>query len=651
MRIDGTKFLLLLKKEILLVLRDKSVLFANLILPLLLGPLIIILFSDITKLDDLKKQKSQDAPLVITYQGQAESSFIDHLEKTLEMPLSVLENAPSDEEQLQLYLIYEQIAPHLRNRENTIHDLNGTEIDVIDAITQISHAKEKLFTQTKLHLVFVDRADQTKSIIVLYEKSDNDSSRAFKLIDPLLKEYKDNRVNFALSEKMVTMAEIIPLSIETMNLFDKKSLINIIGLIIGIVIVFLLILSTYTPSFGMTIGERDQQTYKTILMNPVTLTEIFLSKFICLTLLGIFSLIPYLIQYLLFSLFIDSALFLINEILSFGGFRFLWFILLLVSINFIVSALTFFFSSFARTQGQAQVFLSTLMLLLIVPVAAGAYLNLELNFLTSFIPVTNFTLSLGNLFSESPAYLSLINVLVTNTILSLLIFRISVSSFSVQWKGSSDSKGLSDLLNFKNRKTLTLVPGHAYMAFALVFLGLLYVRLINDEKVEFLGAIIPSLIMLVVGLFILWYSQLKLRDILRLPSMNQLGFDAVFSFVVALSSALILIFVAKDKLELWGPISFALPIETFLYALITAIAIEFFFRALLYKALRTSYHFLPAAFLCAAATAVTTLSSAQMPWTFAGAIALAFIYEKRGFLSCLFTHFFFKLTLILYSLL
>lgn len=651
MNIDGAKFYLLLKKEILLVLRDKSVLFANLILPLLLGPLIIILFSDLTKLDELKKQKAQNKPFSITYQGQADPILIEHLKETLEMPISLLQDHPSDEDQLQLFLLYKQIAPSLRNSERTILDLNGEKVRIIDAIAQISRAKNTILSKTKLHLVFADREDNTKSIIVLYEKGDEDSTRAFKRLDPILEEYKDNQVIFALKEKMVTMAEIIPLSVETMNLFDLKSLINIIGLIIGIVIVFLLILSTYTPSFGMTIGERDHQTYKTILMNPVTLTEIFLSKFICLTLLGIFSLIPYLIQYILFSLLMDSPLFLINDILSFGGFRFVWFILLLISINFIVSALTFFFSSFARTQGQAQVFLSTLMILLILPVAAGAYLNLELNLLTSLIPVTNFTLSLGNLFSENPAYLPLINVLLTNTILSLLIFRISVSSFSVQWKGSSDSKGLSDLLNFKNRKTRTLVPGHAYLSFALVFLGLIYLKLIYGDNLNYIILYTPGLVFIMIGLSVLWYSQLKLREILKINKQDSVLKEGASTLLLAIIGAGVWIVLGPPQKALFPPINDLSLFEQLLYVIFSVIAIEFFFRSILYQALRTSYHFLPAILLTAAATAVTTLSSTQIPWTFAGAVVLAFVYEKRGFLSCLLTHFFFKLSLIVYTLL
>jgi len=170
---------------------------------------------------------------------------------------------------------------------------------------------------------------------------------------------------------------------------------NLIGGLVPYLIVMLCLVGATYPAIDLTAGEKERGTMETLLCSPASRTDIVLGKFL-MVLTGSLSAV-------FFSLLSLGAttLALARAVASGaanGGLPkidpmgLLGVLAMVVPVAVLFSALVFSISLFAKSQKEAQSYLTPLMLAVIMPCGIALLPGIELSFGLALIPIANVSL-------------------------------------------------------------------------------------------------------------------------------------------------------------------------------------------------------------------------------------------------------------------
>ena len=187
--------------------------------------------------------------------------------------------------------------------------------------------------------------------------------------------------------------------------------------------------------------------------------------------------------------------------------------------------------------------------------------------------------------------------LVINFAASLCLIWFSLGAFLVQWKGNTENKGLSDILSVKRRKTTGLTAAHAFLAFAIAFLGYTYGGLaIATFKVQIFSFLFaPLLFCLGTAVFIIQYSGLDFTSTFKWQGLDWKYALRIVAAAFILSVAFNLLLRNSAMSELFK-VEFPTIFESnqtasyisyfLLFAIIPGFTEEVLFRGIIFKGLR-----------------------------------------------------------------
>ena len=433
------------------------------------------------------------------------------------------------------------------------------------------------------------------------------------------------------------------------------------GMAIGSGILFLLLISLFNPTINTSIGERDTQTYKVLLMNPLSVEEIFLGKYLNVALQGLLILVPYSLEGLVMFAWGDQLDFFI-ELPKITVTKVAFFLIGTLVSSICVSAICFLACSFSKSKEQAQSLLSFVLLAMAIPLVTLSLADIELNFATAFIPVVNFTFIIQDLLNQNPNYLASFLGISFNLIFSLSLIWFCSKAFVVQWTGSNDTQSMSDVLNLKRRKTGELVPAHGVLAFLISFMGITYGSFaMANVKVNILNFLfLPILFSLGTGLGILRYSHIEFTRAIKWGSFNFKGLIKFALLGVSMSLGACLIFELTGIYDLAGakiPTVFTgSPIisllgNLILFAIVPCVCEEFLYRGIIFNSMRKQYPFIVSALISTLLFSLLHFTLYKWGHAIALGMVLAYLYEKNGIISSMLTHFCFNIVnIIIYSL-
>jgi membrane protease YdiL (CAAX protease family) len=482
-----------------------------------------------------------------------------------------------------------------------------------------------------------------------------------RYVEDVIKKYETETVDVYLNAKKIKRSELKPFYFWYVNIDKSVSdTVKTAGMSFGGGILFLLLISMFNPTINTTIGERDANTFKILLMNPVNIHEIFFGKYLNVAFQGLISLIPYSLELIIFYAWgSTNQIFEILPIITF--IKVLVIVAFIISTAISVSSLCFLACSFAKSKSQAQSLISLLMFCIAIPIGVIGIMNIKLSYFSALLPIINLSLVTENILLESPNYLAIFVGAITNLVISIGLIWFSLGAFSIQWKGVGESKGLNDVLNLKRRKATKLAPAHAFLAFALAFLGYTYGSLIfasfNIDLFAYLFG--PILFCLGTSLFIIQYSGLDLNNV-----FNWYGIDWKYSLKILFSAALLSLgfnqMINNEVVSEMFKMDFPAIFETnqfasilsyfLLFAVLPGFAEEILFRGIIFKGLRSQYSLLISTVVSSMLFAIIHFSLFKWGHTFVVGIILAIMYEKRGMISCMFMHFCFNSFGLLFGL-
>lgn len=388
------EILIIIKKELSELLRDRKTIINSIVLPTLLVP--ILIFGTI-KITQMIKEKEQ--------------------QKTIQIGLV---NAP----------------------EGFLKLIKKDSLNKISAFSKTEDFKYLIDKKTiQTAIIFPDNWNQqmdslTTSYVQVYRNGtkDNINHRVTQLIDSYNSQLKEIRI----AQLHIPIEKMTPFNKNYIEVGEQKEL---IGKRIGGFIPYLFILTMWggclLAAIDLVTGEKERKTIETTLSLPISKFKILLGKAIVASLLGfmpaVLNLFGLILGLKLISGIPDSFKLVINEMLNFEAVALI--LLLLIPFSLFLSGLIISLVAGASTFKEAQSKATPIIMLIIIPLVLAMMPGIELSWSTVLIPVLNIGLGVKEIMAGT------INMLQYATILiSLIAFAVATIYFS--YKKFSDENAI-----------------------------------------------------------------------------------------------------------------------------------------------------------------------------------------------------------------
>lgn len=356
--------LIVYRKELRDMMRDKRTIRSMIIVPVIAMPLIIV---GITKLASRLEGEAKKQPSKVMISGGQDSP------KTL----AALQNAPDIE-----------IVPYQSDAKQEVSDKK------IGALVEIPAGFDSVLSN-----------DKAAQVSIGYYQNDDKSELAKGRLQQFFDEYRDKMARAALTARGMPTNLLEPFTVTASNIAppSKVSAAAIGGWILYMVIIFSFSGAMY-PAMDTTAGEKERGTLETILSSPVSRTDLVLGKFLMVMTVSI----------------VTTALSLTSMgasiawagrsagggadaafKLGFDPSSIIAIVILLVPLAVLFAVVEIAVALLAKSYREAQTYVSPLMFLVIVPAIVGALPGVELNWKTALIPILNVSLVSKEIFAAT----------------------------------------------------------------------------------------------------------------------------------------------------------------------------------------------------------------------------------------------------------
>ncbi|MBB1416325.1 ABC transporter permease [Pseudoalteromonas sp. SG44-1] len=265
-------------------------------------------------------------------------------------------------------------------------------------------------------------------------------AKAINFLFDRVKELAEEFGNKLRAEKLLSYgvsveqqsAIIDPIKVVKVDTADKReNLGEKIGGFIPYLLIPLVLMGATYPAIDLGAGEKERGTLETLLLTPITRTQLVLGKFI--TLLAA-SIATTTITVLSMGVWISIAISFIDlDVIktAFSSLRVLdlaLIFIILLPVAAIFSSLALAISIYARSFKEAQNYMTPLSMGVIFPIIVALLPNVELTAKTAFIPVTNVALAIKEIIKGTIDY-----TLLGLIFLATVIVAGALLAFCVKW--------------------------------------------------------------------------------------------------------------------------------------------------------------------------------------------------------------------------
>ncbi|WP_371192870.1 ABC transporter permease subunit [Glaciecola sp. SC05] len=390
---------LVFKKEILELLRDRKTLFFMVALPIVVFPLLF------------------GGAIYFTSQAMSEAQT-----KTLSYAI-----------------VGKQFAPDLVSEFKTVENLDLKELPVgTDTEEQLKAAVKNgsfdfIIAIPENYSANIENSGQIVFKIYLNDAELNSvQSRLSQIIDTFEMQYQ--REAFARLGMDETQQKTLldPMIIEKVNVADEREKVGaMIGGMIPYILFLLCLQGAMLPAADIGAGEKERGTLETLLLSPISRTDIVMGKFLTIATAGGVSALVTVLSMAIWSVILSQGMaisFVSNFMASIGLLDVALVFLMLVPIVSMFAAILLSLSIYARSYKEAQGYMTPLVFVVIVPVIIAAVPGIELKGIWAWIPLTNVALAIKELIKGTMDYLQLFAIFGSSVIIAGALI-----AFCVYW--------------------------------------------------------------------------------------------------------------------------------------------------------------------------------------------------------------------------
>ena len=232
-------------------------------------------------------------------------------------------------------------------------------------------------------------------------------------------------------EQTAQAALLKPIEIEKVDTANKReNLGEKLGALIPYLLIPLVLAGATYPAIDLGAGEKERGTLETLLLTPVTRTELVLGKF--LTVLtsslatALITVVSMGVWMSLISHFVELKA-LKEAVGTIGILDLSLILLMLIPLAAVFSSVVLAISIYARTFKEAQNYMGPLTMLAFMPLLVAMMPNMELTYKTAMIPITNVALAIKDLLKGTVDY-SLVGMICATVVLAGVLM-----AFCVHW--------------------------------------------------------------------------------------------------------------------------------------------------------------------------------------------------------------------------
>ncbi|CAM3991058.1 ABC transporter permease [Pseudoalteromonas byunsanensis] len=390
------------KKELLELIRDKKTLFFVLALPMLVFPVIMALVGFLGSQATLKAEQKVHTYYIVNEQhGQAYAERVFYHKSFKKY---------AGEE---TFSSVEELKQAVRS-------------GIIDVGIFLQSDPQKELSkgkQANWQVVFND----AQSINFIYD-------RLRSLANEVSENLREQTLIELGIEKEKQQAILQPILISKVDTADKReNLGEKLGAFIPYLLIPLVLMGASYPAIDLGAGEKERGTLETLLLTPVTRTQLVLGKFLTVLLS---SLACATVTVLSMAVWVSVAISFVkldtvkSAFSSVTGTDFLLIFALLVPIAAIFSSLVLAISIYARTFKEAQNYMAPLSMGVFLPIVVSLMPNMELTAKTALIPVTNVALAIKEIIKGTVDYGLLTMIVIASALLATVLLAFCVRWFS-----------------------------------------------------------------------------------------------------------------------------------------------------------------------------------------------------------------------------
>lgn len=383
-------FRILLHKEVLDVLRDRRTLLMNFALPLILYPLLVVAMGILVVAGT---ERLKNTEIIVATVGVEAASLL----KQRPIPAKTTYRSFSLEE-----------------------------------------AKAELAAQTVGAVVTApdgarDALAQGKQAVVtvLYSKRFDKSREALDRLRPVLESVNVELLQQRLDEKSLDSAFMQPVKTDPVDVDLKDSLGRLMAAsLLPILLLTTLMTGAAQAAIDTTAGEKERGTFETLLVAPVTPTQVMLAKYATVTIVAIATALANLGATALTFGFGVAFAGAASIPVAFSGQQIALMMLCMVPTATLVSGLALALASTAQTMRQGQSVMVPLLLVGIAPAMVAQMPGIELNWVTALVPVLNVALLVKATVLDTVSALEVGLTLLSVITCSVVAFRVAALTFN-----------------------------------------------------------------------------------------------------------------------------------------------------------------------------------------------------------------------------
>jgi sodium transport system permease protein len=247
-----------------------------------------------------------------------------------------------------------------------------------------------------------DVEQQKPATVKIYVyKNEMKSEIAAERLEKTLKKFGEGIVGERLAASNLSASVLKPFEVQQENVVsEEKAWAEILGGMIGYMVVLLCLTGGMYPAMDLTAGEKERGTMETILSSPIARTDLVLGKFLLvLTASLVTAVLSVTSMGTSFAALNHFHLFTVSGqgentamMLHLTPLATLSIFIMALPLAVFFSACLMAISIFAKSYKEAQTYISPLMILVIVPAVSAMLPGAELNAKMALIPIFNASL-------------------------------------------------------------------------------------------------------------------------------------------------------------------------------------------------------------------------------------------------------------------
>jgi sodium transport system permease protein len=321
---------IVLRKELIDIMRDKKTLITSFLIPILIFPIMALAMG--ASVGEIVKDAEKPVPVVI--KGDIDSDFGSYLQTSEGLDIRDLKNPLESLDELEIYAIID-IKP-----------------EFLEALS----------------------SGKTAKLEVLYDESSQKSSMGMSKITDIVSEFAETKRNERLKELGIDPEILEVINVDSVSVASDENS-GITMMLVTMLVPMLLAIWAATgciaPATDIGAGEKERQTLEPLLTTNVSRTSLLLGKYIAVVISGILATFASLIGFGLAAMINPSMFATIS--LSLGALLTIGFAA--VGLTMAFAALELAISFYARNFKEAQTYLTPITFVVLIPAYFTMYLD------------------------------------------------------------------------------------------------------------------------------------------------------------------------------------------------------------------------------------------------------------------------------------